>query len=105
MCTVAFLIIISTFIMVVLGTVFTKKKRKNSKEQEQDVSMYESITDVFTESMKCDWMPNKPSDDNVYDEIENTTQFELTDNKAYSSFKPQAQLRPTSTQSQMVYKL
>ena len=93
-CIVALLIIIPTAIMIVLGTVLKKKKGKSSKEQEHDVSIYESISDVFTESMKCDRTPNEPSDDNVYDEIkaiyDNTTQFELMENKAYSSFKPQA---------------
>ena len=83
-CTIAFLILI-TAIMIMICIVL-KKKAKKSKEQKQDVS-------VFTEPMKCDWTP-EPSDENVYDEIkeifESTTQFVLTDNEAYSSFKPSA---------------
>ena len=94
-CAVAFLILLTAVIIVAHAC---KKKAKRSSSKEQDESIYESISDVFTEPMKCDWTPGnaKQSDENVYDEIqaktifENTSLFELMDNKAYSSFKPSA---------------
>ena len=95
-CAVAFLILLTAVIIV--AHVCKKKAKRSSSNKEQDESIYESISDVFTEPMKCDWTPGnaKQSDENVYDEIqaktifENTSLFELMDNKAYSSFKPSA---------------
>lgn len=103
-CAVVFLILLITAVMIMIYTVLKKKAKRSQEQEQQDVSIYESISesDTFTEPMKCEWATNKPSGDNVYDEIkaivDTTTEFELTDNEAYSTFnRHQQHLRSSST--------